>query len=383
MKHIQLLSPRLANQIAAGEVVERPASVVKELLENALDAGASKLTIEIEEGGVKLIRIQDDGHGIEKDDLPLALSRHATSKILDLQDLEGVATLGFRGEALASVSSVSRLSLSSGTESQPHSWQVTASGRDMETTLTPCAHPTGTTVEVRDLFFNTPARRKFLKTTKTEFSHLEDVVKRIALAHFETQIQLIHNQKTIYQLQPCDTQLSQEQRLATLLHKDFAQQSLHLNVESSGIKLTGWVGLPTYNRSQADFQHFFVNGRPVKDRVVNHAVKQAYRDVLFHGRHPAFVLYLELDPKQVDVNVHPTKNEVRFRESRLVHDFLFHHLHRVIGELKPKTENLSPASLPQEIEPAMDFQHNMSLPTTPVQYNYQPSNHGQIGRAHV
>jgi len=368
MNKIQLLSPRLANQIAAGEVVERPASVVKELLENALDAGATKLSLDIEEGGVQLIRIQDNGSGISKEDLPLALNRHATSKITNLEDLEGVATLGFRGEALASVSSVSRLTLSSGTEDQIHSWQVTTAGRDMTTSITPCAHPKGTTVEVKDLFFNTPARRKFLKTTKTEFSHLSEIVKRIALSHFEVQISLNHNQKAIYHLPPCTTAQLKEKRLAALLNNDFAKQSLFINAEASGLKLSGWVGLPTYNRSQADFQYFFVNGRPVKDRVVNHAVKQAYRDVLFHGRHAAFVLYLELDPKLVDVNVHPTKHEVRFRESRLVHDFLFHHLHRIIGEIRPKNDQISPTSLhSRETAPelhstnSMDFQHRMPL----------------------
>lgn len=351
MNRIHLLSPRLANQIAAGEVVERPASVVKELVENALDAGANQLQIDIDEGGVALIRVKDNGQGISKDDLPLALSRHATSKINDLRDLEGVATLGFRGEALASVASVSRLALLSGTQGQEHSWQVTASGRDMTTEVTPCAHPVGTTVEVRDLFFNTPARRKFLKTTKTEFSHIDDVIKRIALAHFDISIQLRHQQKVVYQLHPCHNQTAKEHRLGQVLQPDFVKQALHIEAEASGLKLGGWIGLPTYNRSQADYQFFFVNGRPVRDRVVAHAVKQAYRDVLFHGRHPAFVLYLDLDPKQVDVNVHPTKHEVRFRESRLVHDFLFHQLHKAIGAVRPKTSEISPASLPDSFLP--------------------------------
>jgi len=351
MSRIHLLSPRLANQIAAGEVVERPASVVKELVENSLDAGATQLQIEIDDGGVALIRVKDNGQGISKEDLPMALSRHATSKITDLQDLEGVATLGFRGEALASVASVSRLTLLSGTQDQDHSWQVTASGRDMATEVTPCAHPIGTTVEVRDLFFNTPARRKFLKTTKTEFSHIDDVIKRIALAHFDISIQLRHAQKVVYQLHPCNNQTAKEHRLGQVLQPDFAKQALSIEAEASGLRLSGWIGLPTYNRSQADYQFFFVNGRPVRDRVVAHAVKQAYRDVLFHGRHPAFVLYLDLDPKLVDVNVHPTKHEVRFRESRLVHDFLFHQLHKAIGSVRPKTADLSPASLPDSYLP--------------------------------
>ena len=338
MTRIHLLSPQLANQIAAGEVVERPASVVKELLENSLDAGALKLDVDVEQGGIKLIRLRDDGSGIDKSDLSLALSRHATSKILALEDLEAVSSLGFRGEALASISSVSRLTLTSRTAEQEAAWQVRAAGRDMETTLEPAAHPRGTTVEVRDLFFNTPARRKFLKTEQTEFRHLEEVIKRMALSRFDVAFNLQHNGRRIQQLRPVTGEQARERRLASLLGANFIDQAVHLDVsaEASGLRLWGWIGLPTYSRSQADQQYFFVNGRIIRDKLVAHAVRQAYSDVLFHGRHPAFVLYLELDPALVDVNVHPTKHEVRFRESRLVHDFIFRTLHRVIADLRPQ-----------------------------------------------
>ncbi|MDO6515104.1 DNA mismatch repair endonuclease MutL [Neptuniibacter sp. 2_MG-2023] len=340
MSRIHLLSPRLANQIAAGEVVERPASVIKEILENSLDAGANKVDVEVEQGGVKLMRVRDNGSGIDKEDLPLALSRHATSKIQVLEDLEAVGSLGFRGEALASISSVSRLSLTSRQASQESAWQVQTEGRDMEATMEPAAHPEGTTVEVKDLFFNTPARRKFLKTEKTEFRHLDEVVKRLALSRFDVAFQLRHNGKVIHQLRQADSQLEQERRVANICGSAFIDNALNVDVvaEASGLRLWGWVGLPTFSRSQADLQYFFVNGRMIRDKVVTHAVRQAYADVLYHGRFPAYVLYLELDPSLVDVNVHPTKHEVRFRESRLVHDFLFRTLHRLIADMRPQDQ---------------------------------------------
>ncbi|MBN1008143.1 DNA mismatch repair endonuclease MutL [Amphritea pacifica] len=338
MSRIHLLTPRLANQIAAGEVVERPASVVKEILENSLDAGAGRIELDIEQGGVKLIRLRDDGQGIEKDDLPLALSRHATSKILNLDDLEAVESLGFRGEALASISSVSRLTLTSRTADQEAGWQVQTEGRDMVAEVSPAAHPQGSTVEVRDLFFNTPARRKFLKTEKTEFKHLEEVVKRLALSRFDVGFTLRHNQKVIHQLRPAISETEQERRISTLLSPAFIENAMKVDVsaEASGLRLWGWVALPTFSRSQADLQYFFVNGRIIRDKVVAHALRQAYQDVLYHGRHPAYVLYMELDPKLVDVNVHPTKHEVRFRETRLVHDFIFRTTHRVIADIRPE-----------------------------------------------
>lgn len=350
MKPIRLLDNRLANQIAAGEVVERPASVIKELLENSLDAGAQRLSVEVENGGVKLIRIRDDGHGIPRDELALALSRHATSKISALEDLEGVSTLGFRGEALASISSVARLTLTSGVAEQESGWQVRVEGRDMAAQVTPAPHPVGTTIEVKDLFFNTPARRKFLRTEKTEFTHLEEVIKRLALSRFDVGFTLRHNQRSVHQLRPALTQADKDRRVAALCGPKFIESSVIIDVEVSGLKLSGWVGLPTFSRASSDLQYFFVNGRVIRDKLVAHAVRQAYRDVLYNGRHPAFVLYLELDPTLVDVNVHPTKHEVRFRDGRTVHNFLFSTLNRALGEVRPQdqvlpTPSVSPATI--------------------------------------
>lgn len=336
MARIQLLSQRLTNQIAAGEVVERPASVVKELLENSLDAGSDRIEIELEQGGVKLIRIRDNGQGIDKDDLPLALSRHATSKIIELEDLEHVASLGFRGEALASIASVSRLALISRAAEASEAWKVETEGIDMDSKLTPAAHPTGTNVEVRDLFFNTPARRKFLRTEPTEFKRIDAIVKQLALSHFNTTISLQHNQKQIHKFEKANTLPEQQRRVSQICGPAFIENAVSIDIEQNGMKLWGWVSLPTFSRSQADMQYFYVNGRTIRDKVVTHAVKQAYRDVLFHGRHPAFVLFLELDPAEVDVNVHPTKHEVRFRESRQVHNFLFSVLHKALAAVRPE-----------------------------------------------
>lgn len=332
---IELLDPRLANQIAAGEVVERPASVLKELLENAIDAGADRIQVDVEQGGVRLVRVRDNGIGIDKEDMPLALARHATSKIRTLDDLEAIGSLGFRGEALAAISSVSRFSVTSSQPGEQGGWRVEAEGRDMAPSLSPAAHPVGTTVEMRDLFFNTPARRRFLRTEKTEFNHLEEVFRRVALSEFSTALQLVHNQKPVYQLPAANDLATRARRVEQLCGKAFMEQTLAVDVERDGMRLHGWMGLPTFNRAQADLQYFYVNGRTVRDKVVNHAVRQAYRDVLFHGRHPAYVLYFELDPAQVDVNVHPTKHEVRFREQRQVHDFLFSSLHRAIAQMTP------------------------------------------------
>lgn len=362
MSRIHLLSPRLANQIAAGEVVERPASVVKELLENSLDAGATQLDIDVEQGGVRCIKIRDNGSGIQKDDLSLALSRHATSKIVTLDDLEAVCTLGFRGEALASISSVSRLHLTSQAEGEMAAWRVEAEGKDMVTSVKPASHPQGTTIEARDLFFNTPARRKFLRTEKTEFNHLEEVVKRLALSRYDVGFRLNHNGKQVYDLRPVADQLHAEHRLGTLLGRKFIENALTIDVEAAGLRLWGWIGLPTFSRSQADLQYFFVNGRVVRDKLVAHAVRQAYRDVLYNGRHPTFVLYLELDPATVDVNVHPTKHEVRFRDGRLVHDFLFSRIHKVLADMRPESGASGSAENPiQQGEPQISEQENLGL----------------------
>lgn len=346
-RRIQILDPRLANQIAAGEVVERPSSVLKELVENAIDAGSRRIEIDLESGGTRLIKVRDDGSGIDEADLPLALSRHATSKIVSLEELEGVTSLGFRGEALASISSVSRLELASNTADDPAGgWRVVAEGRQMEPRVSPIPHPRGTSVTVRDLFFNTPARRKFLRTEKTEFGHAEEAFRRLALSRYDIGWVLRHNQKTVHQLRPADDNAASERRIAALLGAKFLDNALHIDLEATGMRLWGWVGLPTHSRAQADQQYFFVNGRVVRDRLVAHAIRQAYRDVLFHGRHPVFVLYLDVDPMVVDVNVHPTKHEVRFRDGRLVHDFLFSSLHRALGEVRPQDGSAAPAAGP-------------------------------------
>jgi len=348
---IQLLSPRLANQIAAGEVVERPASVAKELLENSLDSGARRIDVEVEQGGVKLLKVRDDGSGISADDLPLALARHATSKIRELEDLEGVMSLGFRGEALASISSVARLTMTSRTASASEAWQVETEGRDMTPRVQPAAHPVGTSVEVRDLFFNTPARRKFLKAEKTEFDHLQEVIRRLALARFDVGFHLRHNGKSILSLHEAHDETARARRVGAICGPGFMEQALPIDVERNGLRLWGWVGLPTFSRSQADLQYFFVNGRAVRDKLVAHAVRQAYRDVLFNGRHPTFVLFLELEPNGVDVNVHPTKHEVRFREGRSVHDFLYGTLHRALADVRPEDQLAAPAAVPELARP--------------------------------
>jgi DNA mismatch repair protein MutL len=342
MNKIKLLSTRLANQIAAGEVVERPSSVIKELLENSLDAGATRLDIDIEDGGIKLIRVRDNGGGIDDEDLPLALSRHATSKIYELDDLEAVATLGFRGEALASISSVARLALISSTNDKGVGWQVVAAGRDMEAEVSPAPHPRGTTVEVRDLFFNTPARRKFLRTEKTEYTHLEDVVKRLALSRFDVAFNLRHNGRAIYSWRAGNSRAEQERRIAQVCGPAFMDNAVHIDIERNGLRLSGWVALPVFSRSQADLQHFYVNGRCIRDKLVSHAVRQAYQDVLYHGRHPAFVLFLDIDPATVDVNVHPTKHEVRFRDNRNVHNFIYSSLHHALAKVTPEDSLIKP-----------------------------------------
>ena len=333
---IQRLATRLANQIAAGEVVERPASVIKEALENSLDAGATRIEVDLEGGGVQLMRVRDDGTGIAEQDLPLALARHATSKISSIDDLEAVGTLGFRGEALASIASVSRLSLTSNADGTGSGGTTaTTEGRDMTVTLAPAPHPRGTTLEIRDLFYNTPARRKFLRTEKTELGHIEEVFKRQALARTEVAFSLRHNGRVLHNLAPATDAVSRERRVAQVCGTAFMEQAVALSRESGPIALHGWVGLPTFSRSQADLQYFFVNGRVIRDKLVTHAIKQAYRDVLFHGRHPAYVLFLEVDPRVVDVNVHPTKHEVRFREGREVHSFIFSTLNRCLADLRP------------------------------------------------
>ncbi|HDS1534419.1 TPA: DNA mismatch repair endonuclease MutL [Stenotrophomonas maltophilia] len=331
---IRPLPEILINQIAAGEVVERPASVVKELVENAIDAGASRVDIDLEEGGVRLIRIRDNGSGIASEQLPLAVSRHATSKIADLDDLESVATLGFRGEALPSIASVSRFTLSSRRAHDEHGSALQIEGGKIGE-VTPRAHAPGTTVEVRELFYNVPARRKFLRAERTELGHIEEWLRSLALARPDVELRVSHNGKASRRYKPGD--LYSDARLAETLGEDFANQAVRVDHSGAGLRLHGWIAQPHYSRASADQQYLYVNGRSVRDRSVAHAVKMAYGDVLYHGRQPAYVLFLELDPTRVDVNVHPAKHEVRFRDSRLVHDFVYRTLKDALADTRAGT----------------------------------------------
>ncbi|EKN4751605.1 DNA mismatch repair endonuclease MutL [Yersinia enterocolitica] len=338
---IQILPPQLANQIAAGEVVERPASVVKELVENSLDAGASRIDIDIERGGAKLIRIRDNGCGIGKDDLALALARHATSKISSLEDLEAILSMGFRGEALASISSVSRLILTSRTAEQNEAWQAYAEGRDMAVTIKPAAHPVGSTLEVLDLFYNTPARRKFMRTEKTEFGHIDEVVRRIALARFDVAINLSHNGKLMRQYRAAPDPSQHERRLASICGPAFLQHALAISWQHGDLTIRGWVADPAVSRTLSEMQYCYVNNRMMRDRLINHAIRQAYQDLLKDDQQPAYVLYLDIDPHQVDVNVHPAKHEVRFHQARLVHDFIYQAVTTVLQQTATPLLNIN------------------------------------------
>jgi DNA mismatch repair protein MutL len=331
---IRVLPEQLIHQIAAGEVVERPASVVKELVENSLDAGARSIEIEVEGGGAAACRVRDDGVGIPADELALALARHATSKIGRIEDLEAVRTLGFRGEALPSIASVSRVKVTSRTADALVAYAVSAQDGEL-TGPVPQSHPRGTTVEVRDLFFNVPARRKFLRAERTELGQIERLVERLALSRFDVAFRLLSSRRTLADHSPASDEPGRDARVASVLGEEFIGHALKLEHEGPGMRLHGWFSMPTYARSQADQQHFFLNGRPLRDKLVSSAVRLAYRDVLYHGRHPAYVLYLEMDPARVDVNAHPQKLEVRFREPGLVHDFLFRTLERALAETRP------------------------------------------------
>lgn len=337
---IQILPARLANQIAAGEVVERPASVVKELVENSLDAGATKIAIEIEKGGAKCIRISDNGKGIVKEELTLALSRHATSKIKDLSDLEAIASLGFRGEALASISSVARLTLTSKPVEQENAWQAYAQGRDMEVVIKPAAHPNGTTIEVHDLFFNTPARRKFLRTEKTEFNHIDEVIRRIALARFDVSFSLVHNGKMIRQYRAIKNQTQYAKRVAAVCGNKFIEHALEVNCTHDGLHLWGWIAKPDFHRSQNDLCYSYVNGRMMRDKLINHGIRQSYADLIPSDSYPAFVLFLDLDHREVDVNVHPAKHEVRFHQGRYVHDYIYSVCHQALQQDLASQQNV-------------------------------------------
>ena len=331
---IRVLPEQLVHQIAAGEVVERPASVIKELVENSLDAGALAIDIEVEKGGAELCRVRDDGMGIAADELLLALARHATSKIGSIDDLEAVRTLGFRGEALPSIASVSRMRMISRPRAAETAHMVAAVDGAL-TGPAPHPHPHGTTVEVRDLFFNVPARRKFLRSERTELSQIERLVERLALSRFDVGFRLSSARKVLADHPPARDERARDARVAAMLGEDFIANAMKLDHEGSGLRLHGWFCLPTYARSQADQQYFFLNGRPLRDKLIASAVRLAYRDVLFHGRHPAYVLFLEMDPTRVDVNAHPQKLEVRFREPGLIHDFLFRTLERALAETRP------------------------------------------------
>jgi len=342
--HIRELPPQLVNQIAAGEVVERPASVAKELLENALDAGATTIQIEAEAGGVKRLKVRDDGRGIPREELPLAVSRHATSKITGLEDLNAIASLGFRGEALPSIGSVARLQLTSRASGSDEAWRIEGDGQGHYSDSQPAAHPHGTSVEIRELFFNVPARRKFLRVERTEYQHLETAIRRIALSRFEVGFELVHNGRARFKLPGSDQREVQERRIAELVGAEFVSQSLYVDLPRGGMRLTGWLSRPAFSRGQADLQYFYVNGRFIRDKLIVAALRRAYHDVLFHGRHPGYVLNLEIDPIEVDVNVHPTKHEVRFRNGRQVFDFLQRSVHEILEAAKPG-EDVPRASL--------------------------------------
>jgi len=343
---IGVLPPLVANQIAAGEVIERPASVIKELIENSLDAKASEINITIENGGLQLLRVQDNGHGIRGEELALALQRHATSKIHNIQDLSDIHTLGFRGEALASIAAVSRLNLKSKFFEAETAYELDINGIH-QSEIKPCSHPIGTTIDVRDLFFNTPARRKFLRTPKTEFSYIQEVVKRLALSRFGVRWTLQTDKESVFQLRAAEEENGYLERLQILFGREFAEKSLKIDIQNNQLlQLKGWIGHPTFSRSQPDLQYLFVNGRFVRDKTINHAVKQAYSDVLYGGRYPAFVLYFDLDSELVDINVHPAKHEVRFAQSSGIFEFIYH---SVSDTIKEKTSPKNP-QIPQKVK---------------------------------
>ena len=332
---IQILPDQLINQIAAGEVVERPSTVVKELVENSLDAGAGHIEVEVEQGGLGIIRVRDDGGGIPRDELARALLRHATSKIGSLDDLERVASFGFRGEALPSILSVSRFALTSRTAAEPHGWRLAGAGFVDGAAPQPASHPPGTTVEAGDLFFNTPARRKFMRAESTEFRHVDQLVRRLALSRFDLRLALRHNGRRVLELEPSRDDAAQAARLAAVCGDEFMANAVAVDESRMGLRLWGWVALPSFARAQADLQFLYVNGRMVRDKLLGHALRRAYADVLHSTRYPAFVLFLELDPAMVDVNVHPQKSEVRFRQSSQVHDFLFGCVHQLLRRIRP------------------------------------------------
>ncbi|HEX2494897.1 MAG TPA: DNA mismatch repair endonuclease MutL [Steroidobacter sp.] len=381
---IRVLPEQLIHQIAAGEVIERPASVIKELVENSIDAGARRIDVDVEDGGVRLIRVRDDGAGIERDELALALSRHATSKITTVDDLERVSTLGFRGEALPSIASVSRMRIASRTVSASMGYSISADNGVLSA-LEPAAHSTGATVEVRDLFFNVPARRKFLRAERTETQHIARMLERLALSCFHVGFSLSAGRRSLADYPPALSQLEREGRVAQVVGDEFMSHALYVEHEAAGCRLTGWLCQPTYARAQPDLQHFYLNGRMLRDRLVSSAIRLGYRDVIFHGRHPGFVLFLEIDPRQVDVNAHPAKLEVRFRDARHVHDFLFRSVEKALRETYAGAASAPPASTGALTAPAVPgiwphgAQHaDRSLPFQ-ARGPYAPSSQSSLG----
>jgi DNA mismatch repair protein MutL len=367
---IRVLPEQLIHQIAAGEVIERPASVLKELIENSIDAGARRVEVEIEEGGVRLCRVRDDGVGIERDELLLALARHATSKITTIDDLERVGTLGFRGEALPSIASVSRIKLTSRKSGAAHAYSISADNGAVSPPE-PAAHPVGTTVEVRDLFFNVPARRKFLRAERTETQHIARMVERLALSRFEVAFSLTAGRRSLADYPAAATRLERERRVAQVVGDEFIANALYVEHESAGCRMHGWLCQPTYARAQPDLQHFYLNGRMLRDRLVASAIRLGYRDVMFHGRHPAFVLFMEIDPSQVDVNAHPAKLEVRFRDGRHVHDFLFRSVERVLRDTYAGAPGAAPP--PTDADSLLPPETQGSIPMWPAR------GHGSFG----
>ena len=365
MPRIQQLPSSLINQIAAGEVIERPASVVKEIIENAIDAGATQIDIDIEDGGGKLIRVRDNGCGIHPDDLALAFATHATSKIRNLDDLEHITTLGFRGEALPSIASVSKTTLTSRAEGESSAWRISPHLGDA---ISPAAHPPGTTIEIRDLFYNTPARKKFLKSERTERQHIQQLVQNLALSHDGITIRLNNHGKPlgVYGGEGLAA------RIASVLGDDLLEQALPIDARAADMHLYGWVGLPTSATNQPERQYFYINGRIIRDKIIAHAIRQAYQDMLYHGRHPVYVLYLDIAPEHIDVNAHPAKHEVRFRESRLAHDFLYSSLHHALrgnipAAAAPRAENPAPPSPEPARQPSLRYSgdYRLERPASP------------------
>lgn len=370
-KTIQKLPDNLINQIAAGEVIERPASVIKELLENSIDATASIISIDIEKGGIQRIQIRDNGTGINKDQLSIALTRHATSKISSLEDLQNIHSLGFRGEALPSIASISRLSITSNTEPTNQGWTLQTEGGTPGQSVKPAAHAKGTTIEVNDIFYNTPARRKFLRTEKTEYSHCEQIIKRLALSNFHISFTLRHNQKTIYTLPSSQSIEDKVKRLEKIIGKPFVENAIYVERSHDNMKLHGWVAAPTFSRSQPDMQYQYVNQRHIRDKTIAHAIKLAYQDVLYHGRHPAYVLFLEVAPDTVDVNAHPAKHEVRFHNTRSIHDFVRQTIKQALSELRPAsidTKNLNKLIPENQSSPTLQTYINTNTPSANSQF---------------